>query len=318
MWQLNEITKQSLQQQAQQRPADIYKSIAGKVLLLTGSFEYPGAALLSLAAARKSGVGYACLNVARDLIPAFAARYPGALYQPRVSADSAEFSGTLSSLLSNYDAVLIGCGRGINSTTMQELKFLLMHANNLIIDADALRLLAELQAQGELAPLLATRQRLNLATPVILPHYGELKSLYQVLASAGCSLTAADYALLSQIEDEAARRRLTAALLVQKAYQVNIVVKGIPTYCLVDNQCWYNTDACNALAKAGSGDVLAGLLAGLLAQGFSAASAMATAVYVHCRAAIVLSERSASTRTVMPEDLPAAFAAVFASIGLAC
>ena len=330
------INAESLYNKRLLRPQTLHKGQMGKALLLTGSLTYPGAALLSLEACLRSGVGYAHLLCAKELIPHFVVKLPSALYQAQTSLETSTQREDFCKLIHQMDAVLIGSGCSLSELTELELELCLLNVDNLLIDADALTILAKWQTNGKLQGLLKKRSKQNLKPILLLPHLGELKRLYAALANS-CQKLEHTKALtylkeaLKTISPEQGKltepdlERLAYALIVSQSYQAYVVVKGAPTYLLKEElnyaapensnlTIYQNTSGCNALAKAGSGDVLAGLLAGLMAQDLAPDLASQLSVYVHGAASEILSQASAS-RSILPSDLLAVFGQVFQSIG---
>lgn len=189
--------------------------------------------------------------------------------------------------LDRFDAIVIGPGLGQSDAARQRVRDVLAADIPAVLDADALNIIAS--DPGALA---------GAAGPVVLtPHPGEAARL-----------------LGQAIADIEADRLAAARALAAKTRAV-VVLKGARTVVcdgtIGDDHCTINPTGGPALATAGSGDVLAGVIGALLAQGVNAADAARAGVYVHGAAGDVLAETH-GLRGVISSDLPAAVAAVIA------
>ncbi|MDP3255669.1 NAD(P)H-hydrate dehydratase, partial [Bosea sp. (in: a-proteobacteria)] len=214
----------------------------------------------------------ACRPVA---LAAHAARGPDALMQRPV--DDAE---QLSALLREprLSAVLIGPALGLDATARDAVMAVLRSDVPCVLDADALTLLA---ATGPRLPDLLGRRN---GACVLTPHEGEFQRLFAEVAHIG----------------EAASKLVRAQRAAAHARAV-VVLKGVDTVVAApDGRAVINTTGDPALATAGSGDVLGGAIAGLLAQGMPAFEAACAAVWLHGKAGEALG------RGLIADDLPAA------------
>lgn len=256
----------------------------GRALLLCGSTQFSGAALLSAEAALRSGAGLVQLCSAPEVIAAARVRLPEALLQTLPPEDT-DCTFTVEQAMEKSTAVLLGCGSGISARGRTLLRQVLPSSLPLVLDADGLNLLAEESG------LLRLRQG-----PVVLtPHRGEF-----------CRLTGLSAATLEADPGEYARQ-------LAAQYGVTVVLKGATTH-ITDGTRQLRLDAPNSgLAKGGSGDVLAGLCAGLLAQGMSPLDAGALAVWLHSKAG-ALARAESGPYAMLPRDvlarLPRAFLAL--------
>lgn len=217
------------------RPAATHKYKQGHLLLICGSRQYMGAAILAGLSARASGVGMLTIAVPEALRPLLIAQLPDAL----VVGCPETASGAIAALpveLSAYQT--IACGPGLTADAAAVVKTVLECNCPLLLDADGLNILATLG--------ISTLKQRQAAT-ILTPHLGEFKRLFPELAS---------------IEDR-------IALAAEAAQQSGAVVllKGAKTAIGSRERVWLNPESTPALARGGSGDVLTGLLAGLLAQG---------------------------------------------------
>ncbi|MGI6355447.1 MAG: NAD(P)H-hydrate dehydratase [Lentisphaerae bacterium] len=246
------------------RPFHAHKNTFGHVLCVAGARQYPGAPFLAGEAALRSGAGLVTVAV-----PAGVACPPHAkaLIVAKIGSEhDAVFSANLlpavQELLTGKNALLYGPGTG-RDPGPDLLRLLLAAQRPIVIDADGLRLLAA-------HPELLTHDKAS--APVILtPHPGEMAALL-----TGFQLTE----LLHEPRPEQAKAlaAATGAIVVLKGQGTIIAAPGaaLPTY---------NLSGSPALATAGTGDVLAGMIAAFLAQGLAPVNAAALAVFVHGHAA---------------------------------
>ena len=245
------------------RPADSHKGTFGRALLVAGSPQYPGAALLATSAATRSGAGLVELATESSVYGLVVGAVPEAIYTPLAERNSREFdssesAGQVIDRAAAATSVLIGPGFG---TSVQKSIFTRTLAKQapclppLVIDADALNILAGTYLWWETLP----------QSTIVTPHPGEMARL------------------LDQSTAEVQADRLGAARSAAEKWGVNVVLKGAATLIVSPAGRVRISPFVNAgLAKGGTGDVLAGLASGLLAQvpdrPFDAAS---LAVYVH-------------------------------------
>ena len=263
------------------RPSDGHKGTFGRVLLIVGSETYRGAAHLATEAALRSGVGYVSVASAPTVVSSLLSRYPEAIYHtvPPISESCADDISALCRLSATADATLIGCGLG-TSAALAHLCCSLLSAEGgpLILDADALNSLATLEEEGREAIRTAKR------SVILTPHPTELARL--------CCRTT----------DKIQAHRLTVAKETAADLGVTLVLKGAGTVITDGESVYINSTGSSALAKAGSGDVLAGCITALAATGHPLECA-ALGVYLHGRAGDRLAERL-SELSVIPSDLP--------------
>lgn len=245
------------------RPTSTHKYREGHLLLVCGSRTYAGAAILAGLAARSSGVGMVTLAVPQSFSERVVSLIPDAL----VVGCEETADGAIASLPSRLqpDAYhAIACGPGMTLQASQVIHKLMEWDCPLLIDADGLNCLAEKST----LPLLQHR-----SSPTILtPHPGEFKRLFPDLTS------------------ETGDRFTMAQTAAQKS-QCIILLKGARTVVAnPDGNLWVNPASTAALARGGSGDVLTGILGGLMAQVTTRGRAVNTivpaAVWWHAQAAI--------------------------------
>ncbi len=265
------------------RASDGNKGTFGTADVITGSEKYRGAMHLSLCAALRGGAGYVRFFGTDDLIDGCLPLYPEVLYHPipPMSCLTPDDIRQITQKTAEASAVLIGCGSGCSEGVYRLLCALMQTSGGpLIIDADALSALVR----------YGTVQQLKQAKrPLILtPHPKEFSRL------------------CAEPVETIQQNRLTAAETFAQEYGVILVLKGAGTVVTDGKHTYINTTGSTALSKAGSGDVLAGLITALCAQ-TQACIAAALAVYLHGKAADVLSD-TLSPFGVVPSDLPVAVA----------
>jgi NAD(P)H-hydrate epimerase len=225
------------------RPATTHKYKMGHVLLICGSRRYAGGALLTALGARASGAGMLSIAVPETLKAILTAQLPEAL----VWGCKETATGAIAQLpdeidLNAYDA--IACGPGLTTDATTVVQQVLQQKQTLVLDADGLNILAQM---GTL-PTLQQRQ----APTVITPHLGEFKRLFPDIADPmPCRITAAQAAAAQ-----------SGAIVLLKGARVAIAN--------AEGAVRINPESTAALARGGSGDVLTGLLGGLLAQAIAA------------------------------------------------
>ena len=272
---LQMITPMDVRPSLPVRRRDSHKGIYGTALLMGGSARYPGAIALAAGGAVRSGAGLVRVATVADAVGALVARVPEAIVEATLGADFA---------LEGVDSVLIGPGLG-RDPEARRIVAKLLHETPcpLVIDADAIAVLA-----GK--PEVVRR----CAQPVVLtPHSGELALL---LGTDAASIQ----------KDRAAAVRAAA----ERTGAV-VALKGAGTLVAhADKPVWINLNGNPGMACGGSGDVLAGLLAGLLAQKIPPFEAACAAVFLHGTAgdfAALRKTQAAMKAGDIVETLPEAF-----------
>lgn len=275
------------------RPADGHKGTFGHLLILAGSPGMTGAAALAAEAALRTGVGLVTVGIPQSLNDILEAKLTEAMTIPLPeTADrslSIEALGTILEKKDRFDAVVIGPGLGRHQSTGQLLDALLEQVScPVVLDADGLNLAAELELlekrSGESCPLIIT------------PHPGEMARLL------GCSIA------------EVQADRLAAARQAAEAFSCTAVLKGAGTVAAAAHGgFWVNTTGNVGMATGGTGDVLSGIIGGLLAAGVEPAAAAAAGVYVHGLAGDTAAQRRGRT-SLIAGDLIEALAEVWQAI----
>ena len=244
------------------RPASAHKGAFGRTFVLAGSRSYVGAASLAAAAAGRVGAGLVTLAVPESLVPAIAARAAEPTFLPLPESSpgvvSDDASGLILDRMDGYDALLVGCGMGNEPGTRRLVERLLYSDRRrppTVVDADGLNILAT-------APDWWDR----FTSPAVLtPHPGEMARL-------------TGEALDRHLQGD----RTVAAVESAVRWGKTVVLKGAHTVVAgPDGQAMVSPFANPGLASAGTGDVLAGTIAGLLSQGLGMGRAAALGVYVH-------------------------------------
>lgn len=276
------------------RPKDAHKGVFGTLGVLAGSERYHGAALLNVDAALRAGAGIVRLAATRDVCAAAAVRTPCCTLLPQPCAGDGSLvpEGVGALLATRPTAVLAGSGLGNTVSTMRLMERLLDEAAcPLVLDADALNAIAA-------EPRLQTALDKAVRPLVVTPHMGEMARLCDVPVPAvmqGQQTYATRYA----------RQHNCVVVLKSHATIVAGPGEGEPYLHQKDNP---------GLAKGGSGDVLAGVIAGLLAQGVPALHAAAAGVWLHAQAA-ALAVRDYGYAGLSPADLPLYLARVLRDLG---
>ena len=264
------------------------KGSFGKLLAITGSERYRGAAALSLEAALRGGAGYVTYLGIKALCDSLSARFPEAIYKEMNIGENISDSDVqaIVSLSQTSNVTLIGSGSGNTpATAALTLSLLSSEGGTLVLDADAINSLSSFGNDGVLA-IKNSKRRV-----VLTPHPLEFARL------AGMDVATVQ------------RNRISSAVKFAAENKCILVLKGAGTIVTDGSEVYINSSGSSALAKAGSGDVLAGLLASLCASVKDALLASVLAVYFHGAAADTASDKL-SSYGVTPSDLPVTVAKV--------
>lgn len=244
-------TKEDLEEKLPIRKADTHKGSYGKVLMITGSKGMSGAAYLSAKSAYTSGCGLVQVYTTEDNREILQSMLPEAIVTTYQTFDKEE----LVELLAWADVVAIGSGLGRSEVSESLLLEVVKDCEvPLVIDADGLNLLA-----NHLDVLRNVKCKV-----VLTPHMKEMSRLLQCSVE---QLQAERYPLLYTFVEQ---------------YPVTCALKDARTYVMTEEESPYlNTSGNAAMAKAGSGDVLTGVVAAMLAQGLPAHDATSVAVCLH-------------------------------------
>ena len=232
MPEIKKITKTFFKNNFPKRPKNSYKNLNGKVFIFAGSKNMPGAAVLCAKAALRAGAGFVTMAVPKEILPACLKAVPEALFLQVSENPLKEIKNYLKKM--PHDVLLIGPG-----LTKKRAKILLpllkQTALHAVIDGDALNYLAQIG--------LDKLPRNKETKYILTPHAGEAKRL-----------------LKQDFPPEEAALKLT-----QISGAVSLF-KGPKTKNALGKKLWQNTTGNEGLAKAASGDTLAGIIAGIYAQ----------------------------------------------------
>ncbi len=232
------------------RPCDSHKGTHGHALLITGSTDKMGAAIIASKACLRSGVGL--------LTVAFSPENKGVLFNSIPEAMYA--NSCVMNDLSPYNAIGIGPGIGVDEISLQYIYELYENKLPVVLDADALNLIAKYKIDWK-----------NFNFPFILtPHPKEFDRLFG--------------------EHHSESERRITAIQKAKELNCVIVLKGHKTFITDGTQNFENTTGNSGLAKGGSGDALTGMITSFLAQGYTTLEAAKLGVYLHGLAADITLE----------------------------
>ncbi len=245
------------------RPSSAHKGTFGRTLVVAGSRNFIGAVYLAATAATRVGAGLVTIATPASLQAPIAARAIEPTYLPLPEAEpgvpAPDAAGLVLEGLGDYSALLVGCGMGQAQATREFLSRLLFSGAALppaIIDADGLNFLSTSQAPG-------WWERCSYRA-IVTPHPGEMARL------------------LGESTEAVQQDRIGKARGAAVRWNKVVVLKGAYTIvAFPDGRAMLSPFANAGLATAGTGDVLAGAMAGLLSQGLALEDAAALAVYIH-------------------------------------
>jgi len=269
-----------------QRPYEANKGSFGRVLVVAGSINYIGAAYLACSGAMRVGAGLVTLATATRLQPVLASKLTEVTYLPLPESQpgiiSPQAVRPIHQQFKNYNVLLLGCGLGQSESVLKFIRATLFKSRSvlpsLVLDADALNALAKMPNWWQ-----------HLTCDAILtPHPGEMARL------AGVSV------------EEVQSDRAGIASRVAREWHKTIVLKGAHTVIAApDGQARISPVANPGLASAGTGDVLSGVIAGLVAQGMSLFDAAALGVYLHGEAGEMVKANLGDAGMIATDLLPA-------------
>lgn len=263
------------------------KGTFGKVLLVAGSKNMGGACFLSALSAYRTGAGMVRIFTAAQNREALLKKLPEAIvdtYHDGTGSDiTKEETDTLLSGLEWADIVAVGPGISVSEKAKTILGSLLAHCDKpLVVDADALNLLAR---NAGLLKLFAFGYRKSDNDVIFTPHLGEFSKLMQ------CPVA------------EIKKDMIASCKAYTRKYDVSLVCKDARTLVSKRGKLTYlNASGNDGMATAGSGDVLTGIIAGLLAQGYSGFEAAVMGTYAHGLAGD-LARQKTSAYYIMAQDI---------------
>lgn len=268
-----------------QRPRNAHKGTFGRALVVAGSPAYIGAAYLACMGVARAGAGYVTLAVSPSIHPILAAKLTEATYLLLPEEDSDGFPQEAAQRIRegarDCDVLLLGCGLGQRAPT-EALVRQLLHSSPaldipLVLDADGLNLLAGIPGWwGRLK-----------APAVVTPHPGEMARL------------------LGEKVERVEEDRVEVARAAAARWGVTVLLKGAFTVVASpQGRVRVSPFANPALATAGTGDVLAGVVASLVAQGLSPFDAAGAGVFLHAAAGELVAREVGPAGAIASDLLP--------------
>lgn len=251
------VTKEMVKSLLPKRPKFSQKYDFGNVLILAGSSEFPGASVLSAIGAQKIGAGLVKLITPSSLSSSVLEHEPGIIYK---SLNKEKFSlrdiDTISKNIKKASAIVIGPGLGRSNETMQFVRGVVENSKApIVVDADALYAVDALTLRENI---------------VLTPHVGEMQRIVRT----------------DEIE---IRQNYEYTEYFAKNKKATIVFKDATTIITNGEKTFFNITGNTALSKGGSGDLLTGIIAGLIAQGLNVMEASIVASYLSGRTAEIIS-----------------------------
>jgi len=288
------------------RPLDAHKGTFGTAVIVAGSINFTGAALLAGKAAYRVGTGLVTLGVPAPLHGILAGHLPDAtwlLLPHEMGVISASATPIIIENINKASALLIGCGMGLENTTSEFMELLLTSNTSsgrastrigfvqktekvivhqsfkippLVVDADGIKLLTRINNWYKKLP----------PNSILTPHPGEMEILTGIN------------------KEEIQADRLNIAARFSQEWGQIVVLKGAFTVIASpDGRTTTIPVATSALARAGSGDVLAGMIVGFLAQGMDGYDAAIAGAWFHAQAGLLAAGRLGGSTSVIASDL---------------
>lgn len=246
------------------------KETKGRILIIAGSREVPGAALLAATAAMRAGAGKLRIATVESIAPQVAMAMPEAkviaLREHRDGGFARSAVRQIADHAADADAIVAGPGMTQSDTCRQIADTLVESPARLVLDAALLHSLSPLEDEE------LDRKTL----PVLLPHAGELASL------------------LDTEEEHVAADPIRSAHRAGQLYRSVVLAKGVTSHVVhPDGRSWTYSGGAPGLGVSGSGDVLAGIVGGLLSRGADPLAALLWAVWLHGEAGAALARKVA-------------------------
>ncbi len=269
------------------RNRNSHKGTYGKLMLVCGCENYMGAPLISAKAALHSGVGITNLCTPKSVASALVSAAPECVFTGLLADNegyiAAVNANKLVEMSKSSQAMVIGCGLGVSENTKALVSQLIKSSEcPVILDADGINCICEN------IDILSKRK----SEIILTPHPAELARL------CSCSV------------DEILQDRLKYANALARKYGVTVHAKGTQTFTVTENSCFITDFGNTALAKGGSGDMLAGLIGSFRAQGLSGVNACILSSAVMGSSAEYLSKNN-SERSILASDIISAFSKLF-------
>lgn len=283
-----ELTRAALREFPLPAQSDGGKDDHGRLLIVAGSRQVPGSALLSAIAALRSGAGKVRIATAASVAPAMALQMVEAFIIPLREASDGSFAEASADEVSEEagkaDAVVAGLGMMEGKVNAAIASALACSGTPIAFDAAMLHALSDVAANCRSAR----------TPPVLLPHAREMASLI------GCS------------DEDVERDRLGAARGAAEHYGAIVLAKGSVSHVAApDGRAWIYRGGAPGLGVAGSGDALAGIVGALLARGADPLTALLWSVLLHGEAGEMLSAKVGPVGFLareIPDEIPALLA----------
>lgn len=254
------VEREDIRELLPKRKSNAHKHTVGKVLILAGSRGMTGAALLATQSAMRSGAGQVILGIPESEYPIVAKRTVEVMPLPLPSTAAGTLSPAAMSEIARRiqwaTVVVVGCGLSQHPETGELIRHVIMESDKpLVIDADGLNALA-----SDISILKRRRSQ----HVILTPHVGEFSRL------------------TGMPPDEIETNKFEVVPEFAKEYNVTLVLKGGPTLIATRAEnTFVNPTGNPGMSTAGTGDVLAGMIASMYGQGLSAESAAVAAVFIH-------------------------------------
>ncbi len=276
---VNTISKSYVKSLFGKRDKNCNKGTNGRLINISGSYLMPGAAVISSKAALKSGVGLLECAFPRSIYNVLTAHLIQPIFTPLCENEMKTVSiGALSLIMERINmanAVLIGCGLQNNDDTQVIVNEIVKNADSpVVIDADGLNAI-----KVNIDVFKSKKSDI-----IITPHPGEMARL------------------IDKSVDYVQSNRIKCAVEFAKKYNIIVVLKGANTVVTNGQDVLVNLLGNPGMAMAGTGDMLAGIIASFTAQGIKAFDAAAAGVYIHSLCGDI-TEREVSTRGMVIEDM---------------
>jgi len=265
-----------------------HKYSRGHAVVVSGGLPTTGAGRLAARGALRAGAGLVTIATPREALAVNAEATLAIMVRP------VDGAGELAAFLADQrrNAVVLGPGGGVGAALREQIAVALASGAAVVLDADALTSLAE--EPGVLTEMTAKSPK---RTVVLTPHEGEFAKLFKVIH-----------------EDHNVHAKLEKTRLAARSSKAIVLLKGADTVVAApDGRASISDNAPPTLATAGAGDVLAGMIAGLLAQSMPAFEAASAAVWLHGEAAQAFGPGLIAED--LPEALPAVYRRLFADLG---
>ncbi len=258
---MKNLDREFIKSKLPKRKPESNKGDFGKVFNIVGSNQYLGAAILASLACLRVGAGYSIINIPENILRSFSNISPDLIYTKRTG----KVDNTLEQIENlKINSIVLGCGIGREKETVKFVKTLLFELKNsqipIVIDADGLNCIA-----------LSSISALPKNT-ILTPHPKELSRLLNIDSE-------------KIINDREKYINIAA-----EKYSATVVLKGHNTLIKANKDIYQNTTGNTALSKAGTGDVLSGMIGGFLAQNSPTVDAAILGVYLHGLAGELYSE----------------------------